>query len=150
MSPDPATTRTAPLTALRARLDVLLKAFAESDLTGLLVEQEDWAIGIKRARRPVVAAATDETSTSDAPPARGPVDVVKADLVGVIHFSRPAPVEGLAVAGDRELAYVEALGIRNPVRSRGSGRIVEVNVTDGQSVDYGRPLFTIERLDRVS
>ncbi len=51
----------------------------------------------------------------------------------------------MTVEGDRELAYVETLGIRNPVRSRGPGRVAMIYVTDGQPVEYGQPLFAIER-----
>ena len=49
-----------------------------------------------------------------------------------------------SVAGDRELAYVETLGIRNPVRSGGSGRVADVFVSDGEAVEYGQALFSIE------
>jgi acetyl-CoA carboxylase biotin carboxyl carrier protein len=62
-----------------------------------------------------------------------------------MRFLRPAISEGMALEGDRELAYVETLGIRNPVRSRGPGRVAMVYVTDGQPVEYGQPLFAIER-----
>jgi acetyl-CoA carboxylase biotin carboxyl carrier protein len=48
------------------------------------------------------------------------------------------------VGEDRELAYVEALGIRNPVRSGGAGRVCDIFVKDGQAVEYGQPLFSIE------
>jgi acetyl-CoA carboxylase biotin carboxyl carrier protein len=63
----------------------------------------------------------------------------------VLRFSRPQVNEGHNLDSDRELAFVEALGIRNPVRSRGAGRIAAVFVTDGQPVEYGQPLFAIER-----
>jgi biotin carboxyl carrier protein len=46
---------------------------------------------------------------------------------------------------DRELAYVDALGIRNPVRSLGGGRVVSVLCADGQPVEYGQVLFEIDR-----
>jgi biotin carboxyl carrier protein len=51
----------------------------------------------------------------------------------------------MALEGDRELAFVETLGIRNAVRSRGPGRVAMIYVTDGQPVEYGQPLFAIER-----
>ncbi|MBV9647818.1 MAG: biotin/lipoyl-binding protein, partial [Candidatus Eremiobacteraeota bacterium] len=44
----------------------------------------------------------------------------------------------------RELASIESLGVRNPIASRGPGRVVRVFVTDGQPVEYGQPLFAIE------
>ena len=73
------------------------------------------------------------------------MDAILADVVGVIRFLRPPVGEGMAIDGDRELAYVETLGIRNPVRSRGPGRVAMIYVTDGQPVEYGQPLFAIER-----
>jgi acetyl-CoA carboxylase biotin carboxyl carrier protein len=51
----------------------------------------------------------------------------------------------MTVETDRELAHVETLGIRNAVRSGGAGRIAVVYVRDGQPVEYGQPLFAIER-----
>ena len=71
----------------------------------------------------------------------------KAEFVGIVRFSRPTVSEGSLVSGDRELAYVESLGIRNPVRSGGPCRIAEVFVSEGQPVGYGQPLLTIEPSD---
>jgi biotin carboxyl carrier protein len=51
---------------------------------------------------------------------------------------------GTSLPEDRELAYVESLGIRNPVRSGGPGRVAAVYVSDGEAVGYGQPLFAIE------
>ncbi len=89
----------------------------------------------------MVAAA----SAAAEPAAVRPVDAVLADVVGVFRFMHPPLTEGALVEGDREIAFVETLGIRNSVRSRGSGRIAAVYVTDGQPVEYGQPLFAIER-----
>jgi acetyl-CoA carboxylase biotin carboxyl carrier protein len=73
------------------------------------------------------------------------VHPIKADLVGIFHLSRPPVREGEALEGDRELAYVDALGIRNPVRSLGAGRVISVLCRDGQPVEYGQVLFEIDR-----
>jgi biotin carboxyl carrier protein len=70
--------------------------------------------------------------------------VLKAEFVGIVRLSRPAVGAGTVLAEDRELAYVESLGIRNPVRSGGPGRISAVFVNDGEPVGYGQPLFEIE------
>ena len=70
--------------------------------------------------------------------------MLKAEFVGIVRFSRPTVGEGTILSEDRELAYVESLGIRNPVRSGGAGRIASIFVTDGEPVGYGQPLFAIE------
>jgi biotin carboxyl carrier protein len=52
-----------------------------------------------------------------------------------VRFSRPAVSEGTQLSEDRELAYVEALGIRNPIRAKAPGRVAAIYVSDGQAVE---------------
>ena len=78
-------------------------------------------------------------------PSERRAEVVASDVVGIVRLLRPAIGEGQELDGDRELAYVETLGIRNPVRSRGGGRVSTVFVSEGQPVEYGQPLFAIDR-----
>lgn len=133
---------------LTARIRRLVEVLDETGLIRLrITDRDDNSVELRRALRPPTRALGDSHSTNgtvEAPPKR-PADVIKSDLVGIAHFGRPAPAEGATIEGDRELAYVEALGIRNPVRSHGSGRIAGVLVRDGQAVEYGQPLFEIDR-----
>jgi biotin carboxyl carrier protein len=135
-----------------------LEVFVSSGLVSMRVGGEQFAVRVQRraaggrgeragelSRNGAAAALPEIESLSDL--ATGPArEIVAADLVGIVRFSRPAPLAGDRLESDRELAYVEALGIRNPVRSRGSGTIVEIFVEDGAVVDYGRPLFAIARV----
>lgn len=128
------------------RVRALSEAFLETDLMRLRIEEanED---AVELRRRPLAAPrrAPVEAHPDEAAAAPVHVERIKADIVGVVHFSRPAAREGERVEGDRELGYVEALGIRTPVRSMGSGRLVNVLCTDGQPVEYGQVLFEIDR-----
>jgi biotin carboxyl carrier protein len=126
------------------RVRPLAQAFNDGGLTRLRVRDGEFEVEFRRAPATVSGAAADLRPASDPAPARA-VDAILADVVGVIRFLRPPVGEGMAIEGDRELAYVETLGIRNPVRSRGPGRIAMIYVTDGQPVEYGQPLFAIER-----
>jgi acetyl-CoA carboxylase biotin carboxyl carrier protein len=128
---------------LAERVRPLAKAFNDGGLTRLTVRDADFEVEFRRSRA-VAAAAADAGPAVEATPPR-PTDAILADVVGVVRFPRPALSEGMNVEGDRDLAYVETLGIRNPVRSRGAGRIAAIYVTDGQPVEYGQPLFAIER-----
>jgi biotin carboxyl carrier protein len=74
------------------------------------------------------------------------VDAIKSDLVGILRFIRPLPSVGDVVTSDRELAFVEALGIRNPVRSLGPGKLASICCEDGDAVEYGQTLFEIARV----
>jgi acetyl-CoA carboxylase biotin carboxyl carrier protein len=131
---------TEDLIATRAR--ALAGALTESGFARLRVRDGETEIELRRAPRfPSAAASAEE-------PARVPerrTDLIASDVVGVIRLLRPPVGEGQELDGDRELGYVETLGIRNPVRSRSGGRVSAVLVTEGQPVEYGQPLFAIER-----
>ena len=130
------------------RVRAIAEAFAVTGLTRLTVKDADFEVEIRRRVPPAVVMLSPVAGITDVrgdePSAKKP-DVVTSDLVGVLRFSRPQVNEGYQLETDRELAFVEALGIRNPVRSRGAGRVAAVFVTDGQPVEYGQPLFAIER-----
>jgi acetyl-CoA carboxylase biotin carboxyl carrier protein len=132
---------------IAARARALAGALTEAGFARLRVRDGDIEFELRRAARaeaappPTGAAAAAEP---EKPSARRD-DLVTSDVVGIVRLTRPVLAEGADLDGDRELAYVETLGIRNPVRSRGGGRITAIFVTEGQPVEYGQPLFAIER-----
>ena len=132
------------------RVRPLAQAFTDGGLTRLTVREGEFEVEFRRA--PATAAAAAVAPANDVAPAR-PMDAILADVVGVAALlvvgigtaGGPPITEGMALDADRELAFVETLGIRNAVRSRGPGRVAMIYVTDGQPVEYGQPLFAIER-----
>ena len=130
--------------ATRAR--ALAGALTEAGFARLRVRDGDTEIELRRAPRAGAPAVTPVPAAEPpAPPAERHADLIASDVVGVLRHVRPPIAEGQELDADRELASVETLGIRNPVRSRGAGRIVAVFVSEGQPVEYGQPLFAIER-----
>lgn len=125
------------------RVRVLAELFVATDLLRLRIEREGESIELGRRVLDRRAAGIPDEARFEAPPVHA--DLITADLVGIFHLSRPAPAEGDLLEADRELAYIEALGIRNPVRSRGPGRILAVRRADGELVEYGSVLFEIDR-----
>lgn len=135
---------------LVARVRRLVEVFNKTGLVRLRIsDDEDNSIELRRAAPPAAGSndhiSVNGTSSAEVVPVRA-LELIKADLVGIAYLSKPAPAEGGLLEGDRELAYVEALGIRNPVRSRGPGRVIAVLINEGQTVEYGQPLFEIERV----
>jgi len=126
------------------RVRPLAQAFSDGGLTRLTVRDGEFEVEFRRA--PVAGAVPEAAARAAAEAvAVRPMDAILADAVGVVRFLRPAIAEGATLDSDRELAFVETLGIRNAVRSRGAGRVAMIYVTDGQPVEYGQPLFAIER-----
>jgi biotin carboxyl carrier protein len=132
------------------RVREIAEAFTVAGLIRLTMKDAGFELEVRRARsgvnaeRRTVEPDPDPPAAAEEAPTKKP-DIVSSDLVGVLRFSRPQVNEGQLLESDRELAFVEALGIRNPVRSRGVGRVAAVFVTDGQPVEFGQPLFAIDR-----
>jgi acetyl-CoA carboxylase biotin carboxyl carrier protein len=119
---------------------------AASGVRRVRIERDGDVVEVSRPlRAPATAPSRTTENAGDRPVPPRRLDAVKADLVGIFRFGRPAPFEGEVLEDDRELAFIEALGIRNPVRSLGAGRIVTVAVSDGTPVEYGQPLFLLDR-----
>ena len=128
------------------RVRPLAEAFAQSDLRRVTISDGEFELELARgALRGQGSPAAGDPAADATTPLGHDYDVVKADLVGIVHLSRPVVSEGTILEADREIAFVEALGIRNPVRSHGPGRIAILYVDDGQPVEYGQPLFAIDR-----
>lgn len=132
---------------IAARARALAGALAEAGFARLRVSDGETEIEIRRAARPQAPPPPPATGepAGRASRAERMADVIASDVVGIVRLARPPVGEGQELDDDRDLAFVETLGIRNPIRSRGSGRVLAVFVTEGQPVEYGQPLFAIER-----
>lgn len=130
---------------IASRIRPLAEAMQASDLIRVSVAETDLEIELIRHPRPAATPAAAVADPSAAAASEATYEIVAADQVGIVRFTRPIAVEGTVLENDREIAYVEALGIRNPVRSKGKGRIASVFVIDGQAVEYGQPLFALDR-----
>jgi len=77
---------------------------------------------------------------------------VPAPLVGTFHRCPKPGAAAFVEVGDRvsvgqQLAIVEAMKLMNPMEADIEGRVLEILVGNGESVEYGEPLFRIEPTD---
>ena len=73
-----------------------------------------------------------------------PSRLIQAELVGVVRLAKSPVTEGTLLDRDREIASIESLGVKTPIRSGGAGRVTRILVNDGDAVDYGQGLFVVE------
>ncbi len=132
------------LLSISERIRAIARFLASDDAVRVRITEGEDEIEILRAPRHV-AATPRSSEQAPVDGARLRIDTIKADLVGIFHSGRPAPAEGDAFESDRELGFIEALGIRTPVHSMGAGRILSVATADGAPVEYGQPLFLVAR-----
>lgn len=75
-------------------------------------------------------------------------NIVKSPMIGTFYIkpspdSKPYVEVGSEVKKGTVLCIIEAMKLMNEIESEYEGRIVEIFVKDGETVDYGKPLFRI-------
>jgi acetyl-CoA carboxylase biotin carboxyl carrier protein len=94
-------------------------------------------------------AAAPAAGAAAAPPAEPKGHQLKSPMVGTFYRA-PSPgappfVEvGQQVTKGQTLCIIEAMKLLNEIESDASGTVKAILVENGQPVEYGQPLFTIE------
>jgi len=143
----------------------LIKMLDDTDIAELNLESDGVKVMIRKAGVTQVAAPTivaapavvseignrniEEIKTEEVPKKENTLTVT-APMVGTF-YSAPAPdvppyvQVGSAVEQNTVLCIIEAMKLMNEIEAEIDGKIVEVLVENGQAVEYGQPLFVIEK-----
>jgi acetyl-CoA carboxylase biotin carboxyl carrier protein len=154
-----------------AELRQLITLMHNSDIEEISVERDEDALRLHlRKPEPVTAssqavAGLDGLTTDDVAEAPGldaaandGLGYVSAPLVGRFHVGAKPGSKPLVAVGDlvrsgqvvalslprQVVGTIETLNVINEVESTVAGRVVELNATEGQPVEYGQVLMTIE------
>lgn len=139
----------------------LVELMNEHDLSELDLRQGEQRIRIRRGHEPVVVSG----STAVPPPAAvsRPVEaphatggdnpnltVIKSPMVGTFYAapnpdSAPFVRVGDQVGHDTTVCIIEAMKVFNEIPAECAGRIVAVLVESGEAVEFGQPLFRVEK-----
>lgn len=136
----------------------------EKQLTEITVEDGDKAIIIKRGMQGIqvaapvsvpaapqaAAPAAPSQQASSAPVAEQPKGTaITSPMVGAFYAApspgaKPFVKVGDTVAAGQVVCIVEAMKLMNEIESEVSGKITQICVEDGQSVEYGQVLMYVE------
>jgi len=141
--------------------DAVRKLAALLEDTGMAeIEYESGGQRVRLARGGAVAtmayapAAQAAASADVSAPAGGGDDskhpgAVLSPMVGTAYLasqpgSPPFVKLGDSVTSGQTLLIIEAMKTFNPIRAPRSGKVVKINVSDGQPVEFGEPLMIVE------
>lgn len=121
----------------------------ELGLTGLEVKENVGVVRLERAgaAAPAASAAAAEPAAVQAPaPSAGLV--IRSPMVGVFYAAPTEDSEPFIKEGDRvkkgdTLCVIEAMKLMNEIPAEQDGVITGILVKNGQTVEYGTPLFQI-------
>jgi acetyl-CoA carboxylase biotin carboxyl carrier protein len=152
-------------------LKTLIKMVTETDITEFEMESEQEKIVIKRGHNEVVTYAAAPTyavapSQVAAPVAAAPApvaavvatvavaeigEVITSPIIGTFYAS-PSPESdpyvkvGSVVEKGQTLCIVEAMKLMNEIEAEFKCKVVEILGENAKPVEYGAPLFRVERL----
>lgn len=142
----------------------LIELLKGSNIKSLRIESDDFKIEIETHGPATVEEKREETKrpsleefkhqellppTEDISEEEKKYHVIKSPLVGTFYRS-PAPgappfVEvGDIVSPGQVLCIIEALKVMNEIESDVRGRVEKILVENGETVEYGQPLFLID------
>jgi len=99
---------------------------------------------------PAVAAVPQITLEVTEPIVNKNLEYIKAPMVGTFYRSpspeAPSFVElGHNVKAGQSVCIIEAMKLMNEIEAEIEGKIVEIYVENGQPVEFGQPLFAVEK-----
>jgi len=147
-------------------IEKLAKLVSDNQLSEITLEDGDKAITIKKGvqgavvMQPQVPAAVSaptqaSTPASDAAPAAPKANdtpkgtPITSPMVGAFYAAPSPGSEPYVKVGDvvkvgQVVCIVEAMKLMNEIESEVSGKVVQICVEDGQSVEYGQVLMYVE------
>lgn len=134
------------------QLKELIQAVSDSDLTSFKFEEGNLKLHLQKKEEKVIVASETIAATKVEAEAEQKQDkegkIVTSPLVGTFYAAPSEDADPYVAVGDsvkkgQTLAIVEAMKLMNEIESEYDGIIKEVFVENGESVEYGQPLFRI-------
>lgn len=152
-------------------LKLLIKLVTETDITEFEMDNSDEKIIIKRGHKPeyvtvaapavqqyalpgyqqAPAGATAAVAAAPVAPAAESGDTVNSPIVGTF-YAAPGPdaapyvTVGQTIEKGQVLCIVEAMKLMNEIEAEYKCKIVKICKDNAQAVEFGDPLFVIQKL----
>ena len=141
------------------KIKKLIEMLQDSDLKEIEVSQGDESVRISRdnktqlyaepiIQRKVVQESSNIASKEELPQEEAKGNKVTSPIVGTF-YRKPSPDKDPFIkVGDEVqegdiLCIIEAMKMMNEIKSDFSGKVVSIDVDDGQPVEYGQHIITI-------
>jgi len=130
------------------------------DLSEFEIDEAGFKLRLKRGGDAPPAVHVAPGPHAPAPAQAGPpattgeeaepgVDYIRSPMVGTFYRapspeSPPYIEEGATVKADTPVCIIEAMKVMNEIQAEVTGSVLAVLVENGESVEYGQPLFKIK------
>ena len=144
------------------RIKTVIDLMREHDLNEFAVEEKDFKLSLKRGSPAVMmsapmmapaaapAAAAPAAAAPAAPAADDKLIPIPSPLVGTFYRAGspdadPFVAVGSRVNKDTVVCIIEAMKVMNEIKAETSGVIKKILVENATAVQFGQPMFLIEK-----
>ena len=144
----------------------LMRLFGKSKLVSMKIKQKDFEVEMEKSSEPVIkvseshsVAATPITVASTPAKHTRPTETKKkfsgetitSPMVGTLYASPSSDSPPFIKIGDQVkrgdvLCILEAMKKMNELTAEFDCQILDILVSDGEAVEYGAPLFVVEKI----
>ncbi|MBI4690802.1 MAG: acetyl-CoA carboxylase biotin carboxyl carrier protein [Nitrospirae bacterium] len=132
----------------------LIALLKDTDITELQIEKDGSKVRIKREKLLSSIEISKQAVIQEKPAAETSEDTqrlvtVTSPIVGTFYRASSPDAEPFVQVGTRikkgqVLCIIEAMKLMNEIEGEAEGVVARILVENGQSVEYGEPLFLIE------
>jgi acetyl-CoA carboxylase biotin carboxyl carrier protein len=139
----------------------MINLMNENDLSELEVEKDGLRIKLKKGpsgayEKAVEFVQAPPAAGKEAPPKaeatkaeRKDLIEVKAPMVGTFYRAPSPDAPAYVNVGDtiepgQVICIIEAMKLMNEIKAEVKGRVVDIQVDNGEPVEFGQPLFVVE------
>ena len=149
------------------KIKKLIEMLQESDLNEIEVKEGEESVRINRKKESVIHASTPisvgqnlnqssaplpQTDSSEMENGQAAEDLnhINSPMVGTF-YRKPAPDKepfievGQTVKKGDTVCIIEAMKMMNQVKSEFDGKVIAINIEDGDPVEFGQELISIEK-----
>jgi acetyl-CoA carboxylase biotin carboxyl carrier protein len=144
------------------RIKTVIDLMCENELSEFAIEEQDFKLSLKRGgevqmvQAPVAAAPAPAAAAAPAPPAEAApapeeaLTPIESPLVGTFYRAGSPDAEpfasvGTSVSKNTVICIIEAMKVMNEIKAETSGVIKKVMIENGTAVQFGQPMFLIEK-----
>ena len=143
------------------KIKKLIEMLQESDLNEIEVKEGEESVRINRKKESIVQTApsmlaknqldkNDSLNETDNSVKSDNHESIVSPMVGTF-YRKPAPDKdpfievGQIIKKGETVCIIEAMKMMNQVKSEFDGTVVSINIGDGEPVEYGQELISIEK-----
>ena len=140
------------------KIKKLIEMLQESDLNEIEVKEGEESVRINRKKESIIQTTAPSTSKTDLLEKNDGENTfeyanhekIVSPMVGTF-YRKPAPDKepfievGQMIKKGETVCIIEAMKMMNQVKSEFDGKVISINIGDGEPVEFGQELISIEK-----